>query len=101
MAWSTTNSTVFGAATSDGRVEIWDISKSTLKPVLMYKVNEGRLSRILFSPTSPVVVVGGSTGAVHVFRLEGVERGEVDAAAGRLALERSLFANTVEHGHDG
>ena len=36
------NSTAFANVTKDGRLEIWDMEKSTLKPVVSYKDQHGK-----------------------------------------------------------
>lgn len=73
VAWSKTNSTVFGTVTSDGRLEIWDISESVIKPSLTHIMDGYRLSCIVFAEASPVVLVGNDSGTVSVYRLVGVE----------------------------
>lgn len=73
VAWSKTNGTVFGSVTTDGRLEIWDVSESVLKPSLTHIMDGYRLSCIMFAEGSPVVLVGNDSGSVSVFRMVGVE----------------------------
>ena len=72
VRWSPNNATVFGCVTEDGRLQIWDMSVSTLKPVLTQNLQGQKLSCLLFSKASPVVVCGSNTGEVGVYRLVGV-----------------------------
>ena len=57
-AWSTTNGTVFGAVTTDGRLEVWDISESVLKPALTH-ISEGcRMTCIVFAHGARAAAAG-------------------------------------------
>ena len=38
LQWSPTNSTVIGTVTCGGRLEIWDLSVSTQKPILLHQL---------------------------------------------------------------
>jgi hypothetical protein len=55
---------VFGTVTCDGRLEIWDLTVSTLKPILEHTLKNVKLSTILFVESSPIVLCGGDNGAV-------------------------------------
>lgn len=50
--WSKTNGTVFGSVTTDGRLEIWDIAESVLKPSLTHIMDGYRLSCIQFAESA-------------------------------------------------
>mmetsp|Transcript_24966 Transcript_24966/g.81789 ORF Transcript_24966/g.81789 Transcript_24966/m.81789 type:complete len:774 (+) Transcript_24966:69-2390(+) len=95
MCWSPSNSTVFGSVTADGRVEVWDISTNTLKPVLS-QTTDAKLSCLLFSEASPVLVCGGDTGSVHVYRLVGVDKSEDTAETQAARLEEAMSSNSTE-----
>ena len=99
MAWSKTNSTIFGTVTSDGRLEIWDISESVLKPSLTHIMDGYRLSCISFSESSPVVMVGNDSGTVSVFRLVGVENPEELIREQPARLREALFGHEKSSGH--
>lgn len=82
--WSPHSSTIFGSVTEDGKLQIWDLTVSTLKPVLSHDVvSDGALTSVLFAEESPVVVCGDSNGGVNVFRLVGVRGSD---APGQPAL---------------
>ncbi|XRA96346.1 dynein axonemal intermediate chain 4 [Pycnococcus provasolii] len=93
MSWSPTNSTVFANVTADGRVEVWDLQASTLKPCVNYSSPSVKFSCMLFGTASPVLVAGGSDGSVCVFRLEGIERPEEEEVDGRKRLADALASN--------
>lgn len=59
LQWSPYNSTVLGTVTVDGRLEIWDLATSTLKPALHTKVPDSKLSCMLFLEGDPIVMTGG------------------------------------------
>ena len=59
LQWSPYNSTVLGTVTVDGRLEIWDLASSTLKPALHTKVPGSKLSCMLFLEGDPIVMTGG------------------------------------------
>lgn len=40
VVWAPKDSTVFASVTGDGRVEIWDVSQTTLRPVICYHAKE-------------------------------------------------------------
>ena len=85
IAWLPLNSTVFGAVTGSGKLEIWDVNESILKPQVTHSfASTGvgvSLSKLLFSQTAPVVVCGGSDGAVHVLRHRGLDLSSADPGA--------------------
>lgn len=84
VCWSPTNSTVFASTSWDGRLEVWDLSISTLKPVTSIVSPGEKLSCLLFSDTSPVIVSGGQSGTVGVYRVVGMENPVGDTSGDRL-----------------
>lgn len=98
VQWCPTNSTVFGTATSGGRIEIWDLAASTLKPIAQHTCEGRMFSSMLFSEESPVVVAGGSNGGVQVLRLLDVDlAGDLEAVQTRR-LDDAMRANIVKTG---
>eukprot|EP00898_Chlorokybus_atmophyticus_P006622 jgi/Chlat1/6961/Chrsp52S06647 len=94
--WSPFNSTVFGTATTSGRVEIWDVEVSVLRPVLSTTVSGGgALSCLLFGTDSPIVVAGGQSGAVSVFRMVGIAQPEQTPEQQAARLESVMSANSA------
>ncbi|KAI8509554.1 WD repeat-containing protein 78 [Branchiostoma belcheri] len=70
VCWSPASSTVFGCV-NEGAVEIWDLSVSTLDPIIVNVPNPGiKLSCITFTRNSDCVLVGASDGQVTVYKLK-------------------------------
>merc|ERR1712224_683490 len=73
--WAPNNSTSFAAAMDDGRVELWDLSKKPLDPIVVHypgqEEGKGRRKRtcVRFSPNSPVLIAGDDQGSVDVMRM--------------------------------
>ena len=82
MAWCPSNSTVFAAATAGGRLELWDFSASTLRPVVQHVMTKARMTTVTFARQVPAVVAGSDAGGVMVFRLGGVAGEGVGAEVG-------------------
>ena len=95
VQWSPRSSTVFGTATAAGNVEIWDMATSTLHPVAQHGFEGQKLSCMLFSQESPVVVAGSSAGGVAVLRLIDGLAAEQEPDAQVKRLEDAMRANIV------
>ncbi|KAL3678259.1 hypothetical protein R1sor_021215 [Riccia sorocarpa] len=78
VQWSNRNSTVFSTVSADGRLEIWDMAISVMKPTVIHNVEGSKLSCLMFGDDVPVVLTGGSNGAVSVLRLDGFEKVDND-----------------------
>lgn len=92
VAWSHTNSTIFAAATSQGRVDIWDIS-DPMGPRQSLALENRALNCVLFAEQeSPVIVVGDSIGEITVVKLCGLEyeRGGLTAADQEERLQEAV-----------
>uniref|UniRef100_A0A7S2RSJ4 Dynein axonemal intermediate chain 4 n=1 Tax=Mucochytrium quahogii TaxID=96639 RepID=A0A7S2RSJ4_9STRA len=55
IAWSTSESTVFGSVAGDGRIEIWDLSKSTLDPVITHFIDKDTEQKLERKPSLSAV----------------------------------------------
>lgn len=75
IAWSPTNSTVFGLVSRDGRIELWDLEFSPLDPLMCLKRPDKKLCSLLFSESAPVLLAGATDGSVDVFQIHGVDLG--------------------------
>jgi len=93
VCWSPTNPTVFASTSLDGRLEVWDLSMSTLKPIMSTTVLGEKLSCLMFSETSPIIVAGGHGGIVGVFRLVGIERPVGDGNEPRRRLDEAMASD--------
>ena len=59
VAWAPYSSTLFAAATEDGRVVAYDLSASTSEPVCeQATVQQAQLTRLAFNPRLPLLLVG-------------------------------------------
>lgn len=93
ICWSPVNSCVFSLVSRDSRLEIWNLEKSPLDPVIQHQLGaEKQLSSVLFAPDAPVVLCGGKDGSIEVFRIDGVDvatmtKEKTDKQADRLYNE--------------
>ncbi|KFR07537.1 WD repeat-containing protein 78, partial [Opisthocomus hoazin] len=70
IMWSPKSAFVF-AAVNESRVEIWDLSVSTLNPVLSRSANPGvKFTSVLFAKNADCLLVGDSKGEVSVSELQ-------------------------------
>jgi hypothetical protein len=95
-AWLPGSATAFGAVTAGGRLELWDVSASTLRPAVAHVGGpRSRLSALAFAPGgAPVVVAGSDAGGVLVFRHSNVAPEGGEGAEAQLArLDEALKAN--------
>lgn len=49
VQWCPNNSTVFGAVTAGGRLELWDFAVSTLRPVVQHAMTKTSMTALLFA----------------------------------------------------
>ncbi|ELU18109.1 hypothetical protein CAPTEDRAFT_219442 [Capitella teleta] len=72
VCWSPSCSTVF-ACVHEGAVEIWDLSQSTLDPIVVNEAPPGCVySCVTFSRNSECILIGDSDGSVSVAQLKGL-----------------------------
>lgn len=69
IAWSPHSSTYFGTVSSNGRLEIWDLSFSVLDPAIHHNVLDRQLTSISFATQAPLVITGDDFGAVSVYKI--------------------------------
>lgn len=59
VAWAPFSSTLFAAATEDGRAVVYDLVASTSEPVCEQSVvQQAQLTRLAFNPKLPLLLVG-------------------------------------------
>uniref|UniRef100_A0A8C0G552 Dynein axonemal intermediate chain 4 n=1 Tax=Chelonoidis abingdonii TaxID=106734 RepID=A0A8C0G552_CHEAB len=69
IMWSPKSAFVF-AAVNEGRVEIWDLSVSTLDPLIVTFANPGvKFTTVLFARNTDCILIGDSNGTVSVYEL--------------------------------
>ncbi|NXW09730.1 WDR78 protein, partial [Fregetta grallaria] len=70
IMWSPKSAFIFAAA-NESRVEIWDLSVSTLNPVISCFASPGvKVTSVLFAKNTDCLLVGDSKGEVGVFELQ-------------------------------
>lgn len=84
ICWSPLTSSVFASVANEGRIEIWDLAKDRLAPILTEydKTAQGTVINIpktvvKFSKSAPVIFTGSLDGRVTVYRSYGLEHGPV------------------------
>jgi len=84
IQWSPHTSSVFASVTNDGRIEIWDLKKDNLNPLIIHfdQGADGQRTNVpktvvAFSRDSPVILTGNSRGQVDVYRVNGLEHVQV------------------------
>ena len=100
VCWCPDNSTVFASVTGDGRLDVWDISVSTLDPVSTVKTEE-RFSSVAFSNNSPVIVVGHHGGVVDVYSLKGSLAEPMGRTVAQQVASLERVTATVQDGPPG
>mmetsp|Transcript_48371 Transcript_48371/g.109751 ORF Transcript_48371/g.109751 Transcript_48371/m.109751 type:complete len:237 (-) Transcript_48371:22-732(-) len=77
VTWSPHNSTSFAACMDDGRVELWDLSKKPLDPIVVHYPGDPDVRRkrtvVRFSENSPVLICGDDRGSVNVMRMHNTD----------------------------
>ena len=75
---------MFASVANDGRIEIWDLARSTLGPVVSHFDNkedgsEDKTARtvVRFTNKGKVLLTGNVNGKVDVYRTQGLEHGPV------------------------
>ncbi|KAI9105693.1 WD40-repeat-containing domain protein [Phlyctochytrium arcticum] len=70
VAWAPYSSTVFAAATADGRVFVFDLAENKYEPICEQQVvRKAKLTHIAFNPFQPILLVGDDRGAVISLKL--------------------------------
>ena len=83
VSWSPINSTTFVMASADGRIQVWNVSKSLLDPVVNISprspsAKDREYTKILFAHCSQIIVVGNDDGKVEVLELKRAETSPVE-----------------------
>ena len=87
---------MFASVSGDGLVNIWDLSVSTLDPIVSEKRLHPETGQrlvpwcIRYSLDANVVVVGDSSGLVTAYKLSGVDTNEYSAKEQVERLEKAL-----------
>uniref|UniRef100_A0A7S3VNJ3 Anaphase-promoting complex subunit 4 WD40 domain-containing protein n=1 Tax=Dunaliella tertiolecta TaxID=3047 RepID=A0A7S3VNJ3_DUNTE len=70
IAWAPYSATVFAAVTDDGKVHVYDLYEDKLMPMCAQKVvKKAKLTKIVFNPKWPIILVGDDKGVVTSLKL--------------------------------
>lgn len=73
IEWSDDTSTVFGCVADDGRIEIWDLARKAIQPIIIEDIGTAPKKSIKFSIGGKVVATGSSDGNIDMFRIYNME----------------------------
>lgn len=104
VAWSPYGAAVFAAVTSNGKVCVFDLSRSKDEPLCAQTVvKNAKLTHVAFSHEDPIVLVGDTRGTVLSLKLSPnlrqiarPARGEPDDAASLRQMEVDKLTHLVE-----
>lgn len=77
IEWSDDTSTVFGDVADDGRIEIWDLARSAIQPIIINTDDTMPKKSIKFSEGGKVVATGSLGGTIEVYRIYNMEHSPV------------------------
>ena len=95
VQWSPHTSSVYASVANDGRIEIWDLFRDNLGPMLTHFDRNGEeelkvpKTVVAFSKNAPVILTGNARGQVDVYRVNGLEHVQVSE---KDQIERLLRA---------
>ncbi|KAL7473688.1 hypothetical protein ACHAXS_014187 [Conticribra weissflogii] len=69
VCWSPLSSTVFAAATTDGKVHAFDLAQNKRDPLCSQKIARTKLTKIRFSSKDFILIVGDDRSFVHTLKL--------------------------------
>lgn len=70
VAWAPFSSTVFAAVTSDAQVHVFDLAVNKIEPLCKQKVvRKAKLTKVVFNPVEPIILVGDDKGQVVALKL--------------------------------
>ena len=77
IEWSSDTSTVFGDVADDGRIEIWDLARSAIQPIIINIDDKAPKKSIKFSEGGKIVAAGDSEGCIAIYRIYNMEHSPV------------------------
>ena len=77
IEWSDDTSTVFGDVADDGRIEIWDLARSAIQPIIVNTDDFMPKKSIKFNEGGKVVATGSAGGTIEVYRIYNMEHAPV------------------------
>ena len=77
IEWSGDTSTVFADVADDGRIEIWDLARSAIQPIIINIEDKAPKKSIKFSEGGKIVAAGDSDGCIAIYRIYNMEHSPV------------------------
>ena len=77
IEWSWDTSTVFADVADDGRIEIWDLARSAIQPIIINIDDKAPKKSIKFSEGGKIVAAGDSEGCITIYRIYNMEHSPV------------------------
>ena len=77
IEWNSDTSTVFGDVADDGRIEIWDLARSAIQPIIINLDDKAAKKSIKFSDGGKIVAAGDSEGTIAIYRIYNMEHSPV------------------------
>jgi dynein intermediate chain 4, axonemal len=103
IEWSPNSSTIFSCVCDDGRVEIWDLDKGNIGPIITKKPeargDPGTMVR--FCQEFPVLVTGNSKGVVDVYRVKNLNQPLLTKDEHKKRLEKAVYPTDKDDKHKG
>lgn len=96
MAWCPQRSTAFAAAAGH-TLQLWDVEHSALRPRATAAHYGIKLSALSFSPTGPVLAVGGSDGSVSIYSVAALLEGKAASDTNEEAEQQRKRLRAVLH----
>ncbi|KAK3090322.1 hypothetical protein FSP39_010938 [Pinctada imbricata] len=97
VTWSPKSSTVF-ACVNEGAVEVWDLSVSTLDPIITNNPSSGaKRTCVTFSRNSDCILVGDSKGELTVFQLRSMPEAPVKQAEALNNVIKASLASQLQN----
>lgn len=94
IEWSWDTSTIFGCVADDGRIEIWDLARKAIQPIIIQDIGTKPKKSIKFSPAGKVVATGNSEGVIDVFRIYNLEHSPVSDDHQKEHLQKVIDNNS-------
>lgn len=84
VAWAPYSATTFCAVTADGKVHVFDLGENKYEPLCEQKVvRKARLTKVVFNPKYPLLLVGDDRGCVTSLKLSPNLRKTASASPGQ------------------
>lgn len=97
IAWAPYSATVFAAVTDDGKIHVFDLNENKLLPICSQKVvKKAKLTKLVFNPKWPIVLVGDDKGCVTSLKLSPNLRKQVIPDKGQKETAEELECAKLE-----